>query len=55
MGYAVTDMTMTKNYVIANGVALLLTYAVDILLFRLIISVRLLPCVAIRLTPRNRL
>ena len=28
MGYALTDLTMTKNYVIANGVALLLTYAV---------------------------
>lgn len=28
MGYTVTDLTSTKNYVIANGVALLLTYVV---------------------------
>jgi hypothetical protein len=28
MGYTVSDLTSTKNYVIANGVALLLTYLV---------------------------
>ena len=35
MGYVVSDITAAKNYVIANAVALLLTYAVRPSLLRL--------------------
>jgi hypothetical protein len=30
MGYTVTDITKTNSYVLANGVALLIAYAVSI-------------------------
>ena len=50
MGYTVTDMTMTKNMVIVNGVSLLVAYAVSILTYRLTTCHRLLPWDVCRLT-----
>ena len=53
MGYTVTNMAMTKDYVLANGVALFLAYAVLQSQIRLTSFARSLSCAAIRHNPRN--